>query len=128
MDHPVIHVLDASRSVTVVSSLLGDNKEEYVEDLLEEYDELREVDYTGLKKRYFLDFDKAKKAKLEIYFDAHPVAPIPNQLAVNVVDNVSLEDVVPCIDWNPFFQTWELRGRYPNRGYPKIFNFEVFAP
>jgi 5-methyltetrahydrofolate--homocysteine methyltransferase len=45
MDH---HVLDVSRSVTVVSSLLGGNKEEYVEDLLEEYDELREVDYTGL--------------------------------------------------------------------------------
>ena len=41
MEHPVIHVLDASRSVTVVSSLLSDNKEEYVEDILEEYDEVR---------------------------------------------------------------------------------------
>jgi 5-methyltetrahydrofolate--homocysteine methyltransferase len=39
-----------------------------------------------------------------------------------VIDSVSLADVVPFIDWNPFFQTWELRGRYPNRGYPKIFN------
>jgi len=34
---------------------------------------------------------------------------------------VKLSDVVPYVDWNPFFQTWELRGRYPNRGYPKIF-------
>jgi len=93
--------------------------------LLEEYDELREDYYAGLEERYFLDFDKAKKAKLEIDFDAHPVAPTPNQLGVNVVDNVSLEDVVPYIDWNPFFQTWELRGRYPNRGYPKIFNDEA---
>jgi 5-methyltetrahydrofolate--homocysteine methyltransferase len=46
--------------------LLGGNKEEYVEDLLEEYDELREDYYAGLEERYFLDFDKAKKAKLEI--------------------------------------------------------------
>ena len=35
---------------------------------------------------------------------------------------MEIEEVVPYIDWNPFFQTWELRGRYPNRGYPKIFN------
>jgi len=39
-----------------------------------------------------------------------------------VIDSVKLADVVPYIDWNPFFQTWELRGRYPNRGYPKIFD------
>ena len=37
-------------------------------------------------------------------------------------DDVPLADLVKFIDWNPFFQTWELRGRYPNRGYPKIFN------
>jgi 5-methyltetrahydrofolate--homocysteine methyltransferase len=74
--------------------------------LLEEYDELREVDYTGLEKRYFLYFDNAKKKRSwKFDFDAHPVAPTPNQLGVNVVDNVSFEDVVPYIDWNPFFQT-----------------------
>jgi len=43
-------------------------------------------------------------------------------MGVTLVDNVKLKDVVPYIDWNPFFQTWELRGRYPNRGYPKIFD------
>jgi 5-methyltetrahydrofolate--homocysteine methyltransferase len=124
-EHPVIHVLDASRSVTVVSSLLGQNKEEFVQDLLEEYDELREDYYAGLEDRYFLDFKKAKTQKLVIDFDAHPPAPTPKQVGVNAIDNVSLEDVVPYIDWNPFFQTWELRGRYPNRGYPKIFNDEA---
>ena len=125
VDHPVIHVLDASRSVTVVSSLLGSNKEEYVEDIMEEYDELREDYYAGLEERYFLDFDKAKDAKLKIDFDERPPAPTPNQLGVSVIDSVSLEDIVPYIDWNPFFQTWELRGRYPNRGYPKIFKDEA---
>merc|ERR1712216_849206 len=57
-----------------------------------------------------------------IDFDENPVAPIPAKLGLTVIDSVSLEDIVPFIDWNPFFQTWELRGRYPNRGYPKIFN------
>jgi len=124
-DHPVIHVLDASRSVTVVSSLLGSNKGEFVEDLTEEYDELREDYYAGLEDRYFLDFDKAKAAKKNIDFDAVPPAPTPNKLGITVIDNVSLQDVVPYMDWNPFFQTWELRGRYPNRGYPKIFDDEA---
>jgi len=125
MEHPVIHVLDASRSVTVVSSLLGDNKEEFVEDLTEEYEEMREDYYAGLEDRYFLTYEQAKEHKLVIDFDAVPPAPAPNKLGVNMIDNVSIEDIVPYIDWNPFFQTWELRGRYPNRGYPKIFNDEA---
>lgn len=121
-EHPVIHVLDASRSVTVVSSLLSPNKSEFVEMLEEEYDEMREDYYAGLEDRYFLTFDKAKEHKLAIDFDKAPPAPTPNKLGVTVIDSVKIADVVPYIDWNPFFQTWELRGRYPNRGYPKIFN------
>merc|ERR1712176_1527520 len=125
LEHPVIHVLDASRSVTVVSSLLSDNKENFVSDIDEEYDELREDYYAGLEDRYFLTYDQAKQQKFVIDFDLVPPAPQPNKLGVTVIDTVSLEDVVPYIDWNPFFQTWELRGRYPNRGYPKIFNDEA---
>eukprot|EP00970_Alexandrium_tamarense_P004245 scaffold710_cov186-Alexandrium_tamarense.AAC.5 len=139
LEHPVIHVLDASRSVTVVSSLLGENKEEYVTDIMEEYDEgtrsqasllfvvlqMREDYYAGLEDRYFLTFDQAKQQKLTIDFDTFPPAPAPKKMGVTLIDSVTLEDVVPYIDWNPFFQTWELRGRYPNRGYPKIFNDEA---
>jgi 5-methyltetrahydrofolate--homocysteine methyltransferase len=124
LEHPVIHVLDASRSVTVVQSLLSENKEEYVTDIQEEYDEMREDYYAGLEDRYFLTFDEAKEQKLKIDFDATPPAPAPKTIGVNVVE-ASLEEIVPYIDWNPFFQTWELRGRYPNRGYPKIFNDEA---
>jgi 5-methyltetrahydrofolate--homocysteine methyltransferase len=124
-EHPVIHVLDASRSVTVVSSLLGENKQEFVEDLKEEYDELREDYYAGLEDRYFLAFDKANAQKMQIDFVEHPPAPAPITLGVTVIDSIKVADIVPYIDWNPFFQTWELRGRYPNRGYPKIFNDEA---
>merc|ERR1712161_101117 len=75
--HPVIHVLDASRSVTVVQSLLGENKADYVTDIEEEYDELREDYYAGLEDRYFLTFDQAKEQRLSIDFDATPPAVAP---------------------------------------------------
>ena len=122
LEHPVIHVLDASRSVTVVSSLLGENKGDFAGDILEEYDEMREDYYAGLEDRYFLTFEQAKAAKIKIDFDAAPPAPAPKMLGTTVIDTVTIADIVPYIDWNPFFQTWELRGRYPNRGYPKIFD------
>lgn len=61
--------------------------------------QLREDYYAGLEDRYFLTFDQAKKQKIDIDFDAVPVAPQPNKLGVTVIDNVSLEDVVPYIDW-----------------------------
>merc|ERR1719445_2027730 len=63
-DHPVVHVLDASRSVTVVSSLLGSSKEDYVEDILEEYAEMREDYYAGLEDRHFLSYEDAKNEAL----------------------------------------------------------------
>ena len=124
-DHPVIHVLDASRSVTVVSSLLNKKqKEDYVADIMDEYEELREEHYAGLEDRRFLTFEKARSKKLEIDFAACPPPPAPKMLGTYAV-TYALEDVIPFIDWNPFFQTWELRGRYPNRGYPKIFQDET---
>lgn len=47
---------------------------------------------------------------------------VPQFLGTKVFKEIPIEDVVDYIDWNPFFQVWQLRGRYPNRGYPKIFN------
>jgi 5-methyltetrahydrofolate--homocysteine methyltransferase len=119
--HPVIHVLDASRSVTVVSSLLNQNKADYVESIMEEYEELREEHYAGLENKAFLPLSKAIAKRRVIDFSACPPPPRPNKLGTTVITK-SIEEVIPFIDWNPFFQTWELRGRYPNRGYPKIFN------
>jgi len=120
-EHPVIHVLDASRSVTVVSSLLNPAaKDDFVGDVKETYDEMREEYYDGLEDRNFLTFEEACKTQCKINFDN--IAPTPKQLGVKLINSVSLEDVLPFFDWNPFFQTWQLRGKYPNRGYPKIFN------
>ncbi|KAJ0411606.1 hypothetical protein ATCC90586_004075 [Pythium insidiosum] len=125
-EHPVIHVLDASRSVVVVGNLLrqDEEREEFVEEVLEEYEELREEYYASLDDIKLIGFEDAKKKSYSIDFVARPAFNDVRRVGVRLVDDVPLEKLVPFIDWNPFFQTWELRGRYPNRGYPKIFDDE----
>jgi 5-methyltetrahydrofolate--homocysteine methyltransferase len=98
-EHPVIHVLDASRSVTVVNSLLGANKTDFVQDLEEEYDEMREDYYAGLEDRNFLTLEQAQKEGKKIDFDASPPAPVPNKVGITVIDSVKLADVIPYMDW-----------------------------
>merc|ERR1712176_1259922 len=122
-EHPVIHALDASRAVTVVSSLLSEeSKPDYVADVQDEYAELRDEYYASLEDRKYLTLDQAISKRGDV--STEKVAPVPSHLGARVVEE-DLASVVPFIDWNPFFQTWELRGRYPNRGYPKIFNDET---
>jgi len=122
-EHPVIHVLDASRSVVVVQSLLdAAAKPDYVEEVMELYEELREEHYASLEDRRLVDFAEAKRRPVSIDWSAHPPAPAPARPGVTVLPEVPLEELLPFIDWSPFFQTWELRGRYPHRGFPKIFD------
>lgn len=52
----------------------------------------------------------------------------PKLLGNKVVIGFAIEEVLEYIDWNPFFQVWQLRGRYPNRGYPKIFDDKTVGP
>ena len=113
-DHPVVHVLDASRAVTVVSNLLStDLKTEYVSGIKTEYEKVR-VNYASqTAAKNFLPIEEARANKLQIDFKANPPSH-PAQLGVQVFNHISLEEIVPFIDWTPFFQTWELAGRYPN--------------
>lgn len=53
---------------------------------------------------------------------------VPKMLGTKVFKSIPIESVVDYIDWNPFFQVWQLRGRYPNRGYPKIFDDKTVRP
>eukprot|EP01084_Bolivina_argentea_P315896 547445_1 len=119
--HPVVHVLDASRSVTVVSALLGEEKTGFAEEIMEEYDELREQYFSGLEERPYLSMNDAINRRKLLDFGPEMLPPSPRTLGATRIE-YSLEDVVDYIDWNPFFSVWEIRGRYPNRGYPKIFN------
>lgn len=121
-ENPVIHVLDASRSVLVVSSLLDSTlRGDFIDEIKEEYEELREDHYAGLEDRRFASLSLARSRPYRIDFDIYqPVQP--SFLGTKVYTEFPLDLIVPYIDWNPFFQVWQIRGRYPNRGYPKLFN------
>ncbi|KAJ1916021.1 hypothetical protein H4219_004010 [Mycoemilia scoparia] len=124
---PVIHVLDASRSVVVVSSLLDkESKEDFVEEINEEYEEVREDHYDSLKDRKYLSLEQARELGLKIDWSLTENIPSkPNFVGTKLLEDYDLNEVIPFIDWNPFFQVWQLRGKYPNRGYPKLFNDET---
>ena len=117
---PVIHVLDAARSVPVVSKLI-DKKEkgEFIEDIRELYDEIREDYYENLPELKYVSIDDARKNKLVL--NNYNILK-PSFLGIKILEDISLERAREYIDWGPFFQVWQLRGKYPNKGFPKIFN------
>ncbi len=107
-----VHVLDASRSVTVVESLLGYKKDQFVEDLKLEYQKLREHHEKHRGARQLISLEEAQANKFQIDFDQNDITS-PSLLGVKEFKNVPLENLVPFIDWTPFFQTWELHGKFP---------------
>ncbi|XP_053269745.1 methionine synthase isoform X1 [Pleuronectes platessa] len=120
---PAIHVLDASRSVVVCSQLLDETmKEEYFDDLKEEYEDVRQDHYDSLKDRRYLSLSQARDKALRIEWSSLPKPVCPQFLGTRVFEWYDLNSLVDFIDWKPFFDVWQLRGKYPNRGYPKIFN------
>ena len=111
----VIHVLDASRSVPVVSNLLNDNEEErkkYVQSFKDEYAQTRE-DYSKRKTdKNYISLEKARDNKLKIDWQKAQIKK-PNKLGITRINNFNLEVLREYIDWTPFFMTWELKGKYP---------------
>ncbi|KAK1881794.1 Methionine synthase, partial [Dissostichus eleginoides] len=170
---PVVHVLDASRSVVVCSQLLDEvMREEYFEELKEEYEDIRQEHYDSLKPswisssegdvaglqqrvdlpcqpwllvspdvssydekavwvccllltdgsdRRYLSLSQARVKALHIDWLSAPTPVRPHFLGTRVFDRYDLNSLEEFIDWKPFFDVWQLRGKYPNRGYPKIF-------
>lgn len=108
---PTVHVLDASRSVPVVGKLLGADAASFSADLRDEYEKVR-FHYENKKtQKRLLTFEQATKNKLQLDWKNYN-PKIPNKLGLTEV-NVTTEDLIPYIDWTPFFQTWELHGKYP---------------
>tara|TARA_R110002072_G_scaffold303044_1_gene492063 strand:- start:5517 stop:8186 length:2670 start_codon:yes stop_codon:yes gene_type:complete len=106
-----VHVLDASRSVTVVESLLGDKKTEFVKNLQAEYAKVREHHQKSRKKKELLSIEAARKNKFQIDWRTQKISK-PNRLGITEV-SVTTKELIPYIDWTPFFRTWELHGKYP---------------
>ncbi len=107
-----IHVLDASRSVTVVESLLGDKKEAFVKNIKEEYVRVREQHTKNRAQKVMLPIQAARDNAYKIAWNADQIQQ-PNQMGITPV-SVTTEMLVPYIDWTPFFRTWELHGKYPD--------------
>lgn len=111
---PVIHVLDASRSVPVVSSLLSaDQKGDFVLQIQQQYDVLRERFLNKQSVKNLLPLDQANANKFKIQWKDY-TPPTPKHLGVKVFTNYDMGELVPYIDWTPFFQSWQIAGKYPD--------------
>lgn len=108
---PVVYVLDASRSVPVVESLLGAKKDDFVAKLEADYNIMRERHANSRDIKEYISIEDARKNKLELDFS---VIKTPDFLGVKTIVLEDLEVLKNYIDWTPFFQTWELAGRYPD--------------
>ena len=113
LETSVVHVNDASRAVTVAGSLLNkENAPTYKAQIREEYETFRAkfLDRQETKEHISLNLARERKLKL----DWENFSPyVPQQLGVQVIENQDLDDLVPFIDWSPFFRSWDLHGHYP---------------
>ncbi len=107
-----IHVLDASRSVTVVEKLLGTTSKEFVADIKTEYERVRLNHANKKQQKRLLPYDVALENRFKIEWKAEDIY-IPNFIGNKTFENFPLSELIPFIDWTPFFQTWQLAGRYP---------------
>ena len=109
---PTVHVVDASRAVGVISSLLSQSlKDVFVTEMASEYEALRES-YATRTKSQLVSIERARKRRFSI--DWKEYAPVkPKFLGTKVLEQYDLAELTTRIDWTPFFRTWELEGTYP---------------
>ncbi len=109
----VVHVNDASRAVNVVSSLLGDRNKEYVSDLKNDYSDFREKFLNRQVDKDYVSIEEARENNFKIDWENEEIFT-PNSLGIKVIENQDLRELLPFIDWSPFFRSWDLHGKYPN--------------
>ncbi|MDR6372387.1 5-methyltetrahydrofolate--homocysteine methyltransferase [Chryseobacterium bernardetii] len=109
----VVHVNDASRAVNVVSSLLGDRNKEYVSDLKNDYSDFREKFLNRQVDKDYVSIKEARENNFKIDWENEEIFT-PNSLGIKVIENQDLRELLPFIDWSPFFRSWDLHGKYPN--------------
>ena len=109
----VVHVNDASRAVTVVGDLLNKKTSHiYTAKLKKDYDEFRTKFLKRGKEKSYVSIEEARKRKYKIDWKTAEIVK-PNQLGVQVLEQLSLRELVPFIDWSPFFRSWDLHGKFP---------------
>lgn len=109
-ESPVVHVLDASRSVGVVSQLISSKSEDFAREVKTEYEQIRERHAARTRRTEYLSL---RDARVNAYnWSQYDIKP-PSELGVQLLEDVSLETLREYIDWSPFFSVWELKGKYP---------------
>jgi 5-methyltetrahydrofolate--homocysteine methyltransferase len=121
---PVVHVLDASKSVGVASALMNQDeqkKNDFLSGIKKEYKRIREVRAAKVSSRPLISLAEARQNKLKLdWSNFEPY--VPKNLGVQVLEDYPLDDLRSYIDWTPFFLSWQLRGKYP-----AIFKDEVIG-
>jgi 5-methyltetrahydrofolate--homocysteine methyltransferase len=107
-----VHVLDASRAVGVASSLIGENRKDYAEKVRAEYRSVAETHARQQADKRRITLAQARADRFAIDWAGY-APPKPLFLGVRVFRDYSVAELVPYIDWTPFFATWEMRGTYP---------------
>ena len=113
---PVVHVLDASRAVGVVSNLLseqGDVSSNFILDVRAENNRIREQRVGREQVKQFLPIADARKNKWTMDWAIY-TPPVPDKIGIQEKIPFPLEELIPYIDWTPFFSSWELAGKYPD--------------
>ena len=126
-NHPVVHVLDASRSVPVAGSLLTKDanvKAAYTDSINKEYELLREQHEKKKGFKKIISIEEARKNKLKLEFNQETIVK-PSLLTKKKLENFPIAELIPYIDWTPFFSTWELAGKYPKIFEDKLVGFEA---
>lgn len=112
-ENGVVHVLDASRSVTVTGSLLNpDQKPQFLSSIKQEYTKLAEEFANKKSVKQYISLEDAQKNKTKIDWSSYTPVP-PTYTGTKLLDQVDLNEIRPYIDWQPFFIAWEMHGRFP---------------
>ncbi|MGB6151506.1 MAG: methionine synthase [Pricia sp.] len=110
----VVHVNDASRAVTVVGDLLHkETATAYKKSIKDDYEVFREKFKNRSQHKEYKPLETARANRFKIDWDSSEIVK-PEQLGIQVIEDMDLEKLVPFIDWTPFFRSWELHGKYPD--------------
>ena len=110
----VVHVNDASRAVTVVGDLLNKKTSNaYVAKLKADYDEFRNKFLKRGKEKSYISITEARQRKYKIDWNTTEIKK-PNELGIQILKQLSLKELLPFIDWSPFFRSWDLHGKFPD--------------
>ncbi|MFM7663461.1 MAG: methionine synthase, partial [Bacteroidota bacterium] len=109
----VIYVPDASRAVTVAEKLLGGDQGMFQDEVREDYAKVRQHYEQHAASKRLIPIDAARKNSLKLVFNEQTVS-VPNKLGVFRGKIANLNEIIPYIDWSPFFRSWDLHGKYPD--------------